>query len=137
MADKDQDPPTLEDIDRAPLQPARKRLPTPEESDAIWSRFHEVARRNFELEEEISKLKREHRTADILNDLAKPAATNAFRFMCAYAAIVGVIVLLDGANAFGFDLEPELMQILVGSTAVTVIGLFASVLTGIFISRPK
>ncbi|MEM8770430.1 MAG: hypothetical protein AAGD92_02160 [Pseudomonadota bacterium] len=137
MVDDSPSPPSLEDIDRAPLEPAKKQLPSLEEYDAIWSRFHEVANRNFELEEKISKLKREQRTADIFNDLAKPAATNAFRFMCAYAAIVGVIVLMDGANAFGFDLEPDLMQILVGSTAITVIGLFASVLTGIFISRPK
>lgn len=142
MDKTEQQAPSVEDIDRAPLYPSARRVPSdPEEFrveyNRLWDRFTEIGNENFQLKEENARLKREKQTTDVLNRLAAPYANNTFRFMCGYCAVVGGILLLDGFKAYGFDLEEGLMEFLVGSTAVTVIGLVATVLTGVFVYRPK
>jgi hypothetical protein len=53
--------------------------------------------------------------------------------MCLYSAGVAFLLLLSGGNVNGFYLEKDVLVLLVGSTAVTVIGLVGMVLTGIFV----
>lgn len=131
-------PVTLEDLDRAPDTVTPPSYPAnSEDAEKVWKAFTEISREKFTLEAEISRLKRDAQTTKTLNDLAKPYAVNAFRFMCCYSGCVFVLLLLDGFSIVPFDLEQGLMQLLVGSTAATVIGLVATVLSGIFLARPK
>lgn len=49
-----------------------------------------------------------------------------------YSGFVGFIVVVDGLNLCGFDLEESVVGFLVGSTAVSAIGLVLAVTTGLF-----
>ena len=53
------------------------------------------------------------------------------------AVVVAVFLLLSGSETVGFHLEKEVLSLMVGSTAVTVIGLVGMVLTGIFVGARK
>jgi hypothetical protein len=57
--------------------------------------------------------------------------------MFCYSAAVGVILLMNSFGCFVNVLDAEVLKFLVGSTAVTVIGLVGMVLTGIFIGARK
>lgn len=92
----------------------------------------EVSERTERLKEQV-----EAETNRTLNDLIKPSATKAFRFMWAYCAAVFALLVLHGFNAWGFSLPDEVLTFLVGSTATTVLGLVGMVLTGIFIGARK
>ena len=50
--------------------------------------------------------------------------------MCSYCAYVGTILV---AQLAGYKLPDAVLEVLVGSTAVTVIGLVGMVLTGIVV----
>lgn len=130
---------TVEDIDKAP-----ENLPAPisvavsrEEYNTLLVRFGEISDKNNNLSEENSKLKRERNTSNILDDLIKPYAFRTFVFMCVYCAIVAGAL---GLHLFDYATKPlsdGVLQALVGSTAVTVIGLVGMVLTGIFVGARK
>lgn len=125
---------TVEDIDRAPTN-----LPAPANYDwharyiEINERFTKVAEEKFLLLEENSRLKGNNSTRSILDELIKPYAMNSFRFMCFYCGFVGIILIAAGYKLYNFSLSDDVLQIMVGSTAVTVIGLVGMVLTGVFI----
>lgn len=55
-----------------------------------------------------------------------------YRYLVGFSIFVGIIVLMDGWNLFWFDLEPSIMEYLVGSTAVAAIGLVLAVTHGLF-----
>ncbi|MBC6438062.1 MAG: hypothetical protein GDA52_07970 [Rhodobacteraceae bacterium] len=77
-------------------------------------------------------------TTRTLNDLIKPFAEKAFWFMCAYCGAVFALLLLHGFGVvLGFSLPDSALDLLVGSTAVTVIGLVGMVLTGIFVGARR
>jgi uncharacterized membrane protein len=57
--------------------------------------------------------------------------------MCAYAGIVGVLLVLHGFKGIAFELQESVLNFLVGSTAATVIGLVGMVLTGIFVGARR
>ena len=60
--------------------------------------------------------------------------------MCVYSGFVGSVLLLDSFNISGFEMDPTVQAYLVGSTAVTVIGLVGMVgmvLTGVFVGARK
>jgi len=129
---------SVDDIDRAPLVPTTQpREVSWREYEALFDKHFQTSQYNFELLEENARLKREKATSDTLNEIAKPMASKTFWFMCVYSAVVGIILLLDGFSIKNFNLEPEILNFLVGSTAATVNGLVATILTGVFISRPK
>jgi hypothetical protein len=130
-------PVTLDDLDQAPAK-----LPEPANFDfareyhALSERFSRIADEKFELREQVEKLKAANGTAQILNDLIKPFAQKSYVFMCGYCGFVGTILLLHGFS-WGLSLPESVLDLLVGSTAVTVIGLVGMVLTGVFIGARK
>lgn len=89
------------------------------------------------LKEENSKLRARADTSKVLNKLIHPMANKAFCFMCCYSGVVAFFLLLRGLSGAKFDLTDSVLQILVGSTAVTVIGLVGMVLTGVFVGARK
>lgn len=127
-------PVKIEDLDRAPnaLQVAPGAVDQ-NDFEAYRQKFTEVSEENIALKTEIEALKNRVRTSEILDSLIAPYAERAFGFMCAYCAGVAFMLLLSGGNVDGFHLDKEVLVLMVGSTAVTVIGLVGMVLTGIFV----
>lgn len=122
------------DIDKAPTG-----LPEPQHVDwqanyhDLKARFDQVTTKNFQLEEEASRLRAQNSTREILDGLMIPYAKRTFLFMCAYCGVVGSMLVASGIEALRFKLADSVLQLLVGSTAVTVIGLVGMVLTGVFV----
>lgn len=138
LKDKQDNPLTVEDIDRAPDN-------LPQSGPVDWEKkFHElsakftaVSEEKIGLLEENGHLRAQNSTRSLLDDLIKPYSLRAFVFMCFYCAFVGVLLVMDGFHTWGFRLADSVFQLLVGSTAVTVIGLVGMVLTGVFLgSKP-
>lgn len=141
---------TLEDLDNAP-----NTLPRPDQQvrdpELLNARLREVQTKNDHLLDEqaqlrnrIRDLEAQKRTAEALDELIKPYAEKAYIFMCSYSGVVAIFVALDGFetlfSGFGlptFSLADGVLTTLVGSTAVTVVGLVGMVLTGIFVGARK
>jgi hypothetical protein len=98
----------------------------------LSAKFSAVSDENFTLREKLEKLVARNNTSKILDDLIKPYAKNTFRFMCIYCFFAATILITKGFCP-RFGLSNKVLQILVGSTAVTVIGLVGMVLTGVFV----
>jgi hypothetical protein len=126
-------PITLEDLDRAPTN-----LPVTINVDfhkmylELMERFTTTSDELFEIKEELINLKSERGTRRLLDELIIPYASRAFWFMCVYCAVVALVVVADALH-HGFSLPDSVLDWLVGSTAVTVIGLVGMVLTGVFL----
>lgn len=130
---------TLQDIDAAPLNPNTQPI-IDEEVSLKLSRYQRIIENNdkyYELKEHNSQLQSRLNSKDELDKLIKPFANRAFGFMCAYCTFVGLILILHGFKICGFGLDNIVLQIVVGSTAVTVIGLVGMVLTGVFVGARK
>ena len=125
------------------IKDAVDKLPAPSKDDGFPSRerLQEDARRlgdeNAELKVEISKLKSDLATKQTLDSLLQPYAVRTFRFMCAYCVFVAIIIVYAGLKVHDFFLSDDVLKILVGSTAVSVVGLAGTVLTGVFIGARK
>ncbi|MEO5805067.1 hypothetical protein [Devosia sp.] len=121
---------TVEDIDTAPLSTDGDEV----QDAAYWREQHRrVAEEKAQLQASHDKLERRVRTTEILDDLIEPYAFRTFLFMCAYCGFVALAILAHGWHWGGFILPNSVLDFLVGSTAVTVIGLVGMVLTGIFV----
>ena len=131
-------PISLDDLDKAPSNLPANTQPVPYDAvEKLRSKFDEVSARNFELDEEVIRLRRSVATSSILDGLIEPYAKKAFIFMCVYCGIVGSMLIAAGFRLSGFQLDAGVLQVLAGSTAVTVIGLVGMVLTGIFVGARK
>lgn len=131
--------PTLEDIERAPvnLPSASHAHVTLEMYLTVMDRLHDASGKRCELEFSVVELERQRKTDAVLNDLVAPFARQTFWFMCGYCGFVGALLLSQARGEFANDLDVSVLKILVGSTAVTVIGLVGTILTGIFIGARK
>lgn len=115
----------------------------PTETDVVVSRddltaaLARVSDENSQLKQDLDKAEKKIRTSEILDDMLKPSATKAFNYMFFYSGAVGLILLMNGFGCFVNALDAEVLKFLVGSTAVTVIGLVGMVLTGLFIGARK
>ncbi len=59
-------------------------------------------------------------------------AKNVFRYLIFYSVFVAFVLLLAGFKVCGFRLSEDVLFALVGSTAVSAIGLVATVVAGLF-----
>lgn len=125
---------TVDDIDSAPATSSGA-----EHQDAsYWREQHRrVSEEKSALEQTNEKLEKRVRTIEILDDLIEPYAKKTFWFMCGYCGFVGVTLIAHGWKIGGFELPNSVLDFLVGSTAVTVIGLVGMVLTGIFVGARR
>lgn len=65
--------------------------------------------------------------------LIRPYAWAVLRFVCAYGAVVSVLLGLQGFGPeIGFHINDGVMGVVVGSTAVSAIGLVLTVVRGLF-----
>lgn len=130
---------SIDDIENAPsILPARSNeLELDVDVDTLWERLSSVAEENARLQQELSDLRRGTSTIRELDGLIKPSAKNAFRYMSCYSLGSFVLLVLDGSGWGGFNLDESVLDLLVGSTAVTVLGLVGMVLTGIFVGARR
>jgi hypothetical protein len=128
---------TIDDINPAPNNIPETPADSEKESRDWQQKFNELSVRHFKLEEENSKLRQNHITSELLNQLIEPYAKKSFRYMVGYSLAVGVLLFLCGFKIGGFSLSEQVQSFLVGSTAVTVIGLVGMVLSGIFLGARK
>ena len=110
---------------------------TSEQTRTVFDRLSDFGLENFHLKQTVAELEQKLRAKDILDGLIEPYAGRAFNFMCVYSGFVGSVLLLDSFNISGFEMDPTVQAYLVGSTAVTVIGLVGMVLTGVFVGARK
>ena len=127
---------SVEDMDNA-LDHLVPEESTSEQTRTVFDRLSDVGLENFQLKQTVAGLEQKLRTKDILDGLIEPYAGRAFNFMCVYSGFVGSVLLLDSFNISGFEMDPTVQAYLVGSTAVTVIGLVGMVLTGVFVGARK
>lgn len=128
---------TLEDIANAPDGAALSAGDTNVSEDDYRRALSRMGAEKDDLQAELEKTQKRVRTIQILDDLIEPMANKAFIFMCAYAAIVALLLTLHGFTGIAFTLPDSVLDFLVGSTAVTVIGLVGMVLTGIFVGARR
>lgn len=127
---------SVEDMDNA-LDHLVPEESTSEQTRTVFDRLSDVGLENFQLKQTVAELEQKLRTKGILDGLIEPYAGRAFNFMCVYSGFVGSVLLLDSFNISGFEMDPTVQAYLVGSTAVTVIGLVGMVLTGVFVGARK
>ena len=127
---------SVEDMDNA-LDHLVPEESTSEQTRTVFDRLSDVALENFQLKQTVAELEQKLRTNDILDGLIEPYAGRAFNLMCVFSGFVGSVLLLDSFNISGFEMDPTVQAYLVGSTAVTVIGLVGMVLTGVFVGARK
>ncbi|MHC2020468.1 hypothetical protein [Methylobacterium sp. CM6247] len=90
-----------------------------------------------ELKEEIANLKRSKNTSETLDKLIEPYARRTYWFMVGYCSFVGLMLFSSAQVGSDVHIDNDVMKILVGSTAVTVIGLVGMILTGVFVGARK
>lgn len=127
--------PTVDDIDKAP-----ENLPVPPEQapfpavalQELQDQFSAIANENFDLRAENKAVKDQLASKKVIEDLLGPTAKRAFIFLCWYGLGALVLLLLHGFHFGGFELPDAILGLVVGSTAVSAIGVFAAVIKGLF-----
>lgn len=116
-------------IERAPLEPEPEVIST-----ELFEALAENSRLRYELEKKDGEVQRLSGRVDIAEEKAKlirPFSWWVYKFAVAYcAAIFGLI----GVDAFheGAQIDPTVLSIMAGSTAVSVVGLVSVILTGLY-----
>lgn len=129
---------TLQDLDNAPAElEGASEVFSEEDFEKLRVNFTRISDEKARLEIEINRIKTANRASEILDGLIEPFANKTFLFMCAYCGFVGIVLLMNSFNCFRRSISDGVLQILVGSTAATVIGLVGMVLTGIFVGARK
>ena len=124
---------TPQDIDNAPTSTPPSRGDVTVSREDYVQALTQVSEDKTELQIEYEKLQIKVKTAQILDGLIEPYARKTYWFMCSYCGFVGLVLLMHGFGCFNNPLSDSVLEFLVGSTAVTVIGLVGMVLTGIFV----
>ena len=128
---------TLDDMDNAPSETPQTETDVVVTRDDLTDALARIADENSQLKQDLETAQKKIRTTEILDDLLEPSAKKAFGYMFVYSGSVGLIILMNGFGCFANDLDTDVLKFLVGSTAVTVIGLVGMVLTGIFVGARK
>jgi hypothetical protein len=128
---------TLGDMDNAPSETAQTETDVVVTKDDLTVALARVSDENFQLKQDLDEAEKKIRKSEILDNMLEPSAKKAFNYMFAYSGAVGLILLMNGFGCFVNMLDAEVLKFLVGSTAVTVIGLVGMVLTGVFIGARK
>ncbi|WP_298328948.1 hypothetical protein [Asticcacaulis sp.] len=131
--------PSPKDIDTAPDS-----LSSSSESGASltvtinWqNEFIDLSERHEKLKIEFDEYKRTENGAVILNQLIVPYSRKIFRFMVGYSLFVGFLVFSNMFCPVVNPVSDTVLSFLVGSTAVTVIGLVGMIVKGIFTGARK
>lgn len=124
-------------MDNAPSETAQTEKDVVVTRDDLTVTLARISEENSQLKQDLDAATKKIRTTEILDELLEPSARKAFNYMFVYSGSVGLILLMNGFGCFVNKLDAEVLKFLVGSTAVTVIGLVGMVLTGVFIGARK
>ncbi len=127
----------VEDIDSSPTDlPLQAEQHTQEEYVKLLDSFNTVSNEKIDLQREVERLmsrtaelERTVRTNDILDSLIVPMSGKIFWFMCACCLYAGFIILVVCIKG---NLSVKTLDVLVGSSAITVVGLVGTIVAGIF-----
>jgi len=119
-------------IDRAPVEPGNVTL-TRDDHDRVLAKLEQLEFRNQEQSLEIERLRGGAEAARA--QLIRPYAWAVLWFLSVYGAVVAIILFLQGFRFLGFHFNDTVMGVVVGSTAVSAIGLVRIVVRGLFPSR--
>lgn len=132
---ENQKPPEFKDLLPAPAALAQNTtIISIEQHQHLLEAFTRVTEDNVRLKEDLANLRIAHDTETILNKLIVLYARRAFIFMCVYCSAIFALLI---AGLRGYALPEKVVEILVGSTATTVVGLVGMVLTGIFVGARR
>ncbi len=119
---------------------AKSAITDPTPTDADKDRSLTLARH----EAEVGRLKLQNKTLEQDHEDRKADREMRFKYsrwvyayLVAYSVFVGGLLILHGFAAIPFALDDVVLTSLVGSTAVSAIGLVLAVTTGLFNSRRK
>jgi|GEM_PF-5869218 len=84
------------------------------------------------LEDDLAKIRGEMSVSTQKAKLLIPYSNKVFWFVVWYCMISGYIIMLHGDQRTNFELPETVLALIAGSTMASVIGLLASVVTGIF-----
>jgi regulator of replication initiation timing len=128
----DESPPKLSDIDTSPDNLPAIIAPADVPVAELKVRFDQVAEENFGLKADNAALKGRLATKEAIDGMLRPYSEKVYRFLCGYGIGSFGLVLLDGFHYRGFDLPEVVAVTIVGSTAVSAIGLVGLVIRGMF-----
>ena len=94
-----------------------------------------TAAERAQLENKLARSRIKNVKAD--RKMRKTNAGRILRYLEIYSGAVGVMVVVSGFGLGGFNLPPEILATLVGSTAVAAIGLVGFIARGLFRSPPS
>lgn len=79
----------------------------------------------------------EHRHDDQIanREMRQKYAKWVYYYLVGYSVVIGVFILLSATKCIPFEIESDVMNVLVGSTAVSAIGLVYAVTHGLFSPR--
>ena len=81
---------------------------------------------------EITKLEERNENIKANRKLREAYATKVYIYLVVYSSVVGVMLFASGLDCIPFLLSDNVLEILVGSTAVSAIGLVLAVTLGLF-----
>jgi len=103
----------------------------------IYKTVFNLSEEKYKLQKKLDEAERKLKSKDILDGLLEPSAKKSFHYMFIYSSFVALVIIMNGFGCFKNKLESDVLNVLVGSTAATVIGLVGIVMTGIFIGARK
>ena len=81
---------------------------------------------------EINRLEDRNENIKANRELRETYATKVYKYLVVYSFVVGVMLFASGLDFIPFLLSDNVLEILVGSTAVNAIGLVLAVTLGLF-----
>lgn len=85
-----------------------------------------------ELQLKNEKIKNDHEDQKSNRAMRKQYATWVFQYLVCYSCVVGMMLFVSSINDVRFNISDGVLEILVGSTAVSAIGLVLAVTNGLF-----
>lgn len=128
----DETSPQLSDIDNSPDSLPAVVTSAEQQLAELKIRFEQIADDNFSLKAEAGALRGRLASKEAIDGLLGPYSNKVYRFLCGYGAGSLGLLLLDGFAYKGFALPETVMLAIVGSTAVSAIGLVGLVIRGMF-----
>lgn len=136
--------PSLDDILSSDDERSFEREKTKEQLEreviSLRRSLSSVSEKLAEATAERDALRSEIQMEQFLQSMTSRYSTRVYWFMACYCMFAGAILIFDGFNfaipnlwiSRRFDVETSVMEILVGSTAVSVVGLTGLVVKGLF-----
>lgn len=120
-------------IEKAPdeTEEATKEL-NKDEEESIWKLLARLQNEYGSLLSENEQLKAKVDLGTEKAKLLKPYANKVYLYLCIYSTCVFLLLISSGFKLMGFWLETTVLSVLVGSTAISAIGLVHTVVKGLF-----